>query len=177
MEQIVCFFVSIFMFSSLFATSAEALAEKQKSRIIKQNINSAGRDILNYIKNEDSQTIIDEEAYLKSIESMSNTGKIIGGIFYYNNCISVIKKEMNKYVIKSVNTDQMSERNRLNTINNFLSFLCNEKERRFIINISVENEEDHLTEEFFNKLRPNTIFIIAETEKNVIISGFELNIL
>jgi hypothetical protein len=41
----------------------------------------------------------------------------------------------------------------------------------------VENEEDHLTEEFFNKLRPNTIFIIAETEKNVIISGFELNIL
>ena len=61
MEQIVCFFVSIFMFSSLFATSAEALAEKQKSRIIKQNINSAGRDILNYIKNENSQTIISKK--------------------------------------------------------------------------------------------------------------------
>ena len=96
MKQVLCFFVSIFMFSSLFATSAEALAEKQKSRIIKQNINSAGRDILNYIKDDNGQIIIDEEAYLESIKSMNNTGKILGGIFYYNNCISVIKKEKNK---------------------------------------------------------------------------------
>ena len=176
MEQVLCFFVSIFMFSSLFATSAEALAEKQKSRIIKQNINSAGRDILNYIKDDNGQIIIDEEAYLESIKSMNNTGKILGGIFYYNNCISVIKKEKNKYILKRVNAGQMNERNRLNTINSFLAFLCNEKEQKFFINISVENEEDYLTEEFFNNLEQNKVFIVTKTKKNIIVSGFELKI-
>ena len=55
----------------------------------------------------------------------------------------------------------MNERNRLNTINSFLAFLCNEKEQKFFINISVENEEDYLTEEFFNNLERVVILFVV----------------
>ena len=80
MQQILCFFVSIFIFSSLFVSSVKPLGEKQKSREAKQNLNTAGREVVNHIEYDNGKFKINEETYLKSISSLNNSCEIIGAI-------------------------------------------------------------------------------------------------
>ena len=176
MQQVLCFFVAIFMFSSLFASSAKTLGEKQKIREAKQNLNTAGREIINHIENNNGEININEESYLKSIATLNNSCEIIGAIFNYEEYIAVAKKMENEVFIKKVFAKQMNESNRRNTVNTLLRFLFNEKEREIYLNIAIEEEGDFLNEELFNTMKKNTVFIVGVKEKNVIVSGFEMNL-
>lgn len=176
MQQILCFFVAIFMFSSLFATSAKALSEKQKYREAKQNLNTVGREIVNNIESNNGEVEINEKAYLKSMFSLDNSCEIIGAIFNYDEYIAVAKKTEREILVKKVYAKQMSQSNRRNTINFLLGFLFTENDREFYINIALEEEGDFLNEELFNKMKVNTAFIIGKKENNMIVSGFELNL-
>lgn len=176
MQQILCFFVAIFMFSSLFATSAKALSEKQKYREAKQNLNNVGREIVNYVESNNGEIEINETAYLKSMFSLNNSCEIVGAIFNYDEYITVVKKTEKEILVKKVYAKQMSQSNRRNTISSLLGFLFAEKDREFYINIVLEEEKDFLNEELFNKMKENTVFIIGKKGNNVIVSGFELNL-
>lgn len=92
MQQVICFFISVFLFSSLFVSSSGSLVEKHQSRIAKQDLNLSGRDIVNYVKINEGVMEIKEEEYLKNLENSIGIGNLVGGIFYYNNCITVVKK-------------------------------------------------------------------------------------
>lgn len=175
MQQILCFFVAIFMFSSLFATSAKALSEKQKYREAKQNLNTVGREVVNHIECDEDRIKINEESYLKSISSLDKSCEIIGAIFNYNDCIDVAKKKENEIIVKKVSAKQMNQRNRRNTVNSLLGFLFDEKDKEIYINIALEEDGDYLNNELFNKMKENTAFVIGIKESNVIVSGFELN--
>lgn len=171
MQQVICFFVSICMFSSLFVASANSLSEKQQSRIAKQNFNLSGRDIVNHINSDAELIKINEREYLNSIEKMIGKAKLIGGIFCYRDRLCVLKKEKEeKEVI--IDISLMNEFNKRNTINNLVNYLLEKEDIKADINMAVENEEDHLTETLFNKLEENTVFIIGKMGKNVILSGF-----
>lgn len=173
MGQLMGFLISIFMFASLFVSSADTLKNTQERRIIKQNMNLSGRSIINYIN--------DEISYLKNLETMNNMGDIVGGIFCYKDEIIIAKRQKKEYQLKTIKTANMDENNKVNTINNMLMFVCegnikNNNDIKTEINMAVENEEDYLTNVFFNKLKDNTIFIICQNGKDVIISGFQLNL-
>ena len=164
------------MFSSLFVTSADSLLEKQQSRIVKQNFNLAGRDIVNYVKGEDETIKINEREYLSSVEKMIGGGKLIGGIFCYKDRICVVKQGAGEKEI-IIDISLMNDVNKRNTINNLVNYLLEKDNVKTDINIAVENEEDCLTESLFNKLAENTVFIIGKMGKNVILSGFTVNVM
>lgn len=173
MGQLMGFFITIFMFASLFVSSADALIKTQERRIVKQNLNLSGRSIINYIN--------DEVSYLENLETMNNMGDIVGGIFCYKDEFIIAKRQKNEYELKTIKTENMDENNKINTINNMFMFVCegninNNKDIKTEINMAVENEEDYLTDVFFNKLKDNTIFIISKNGNDVIISGFQLNL-
>lgn len=174
MQQILCFFVSIFIFSSLFVSSVKPLGEKQKSREAKQNLNTAGREVVNHIEYDNGKFKINEETYLKSISSLNNSCEIIGAIFNYEECITVAKKKENEVIVKKVSAKQMNKSNRRNSVNSLLGFLFDEKDKEIYINIALEEEGDFFNEELFNKMKENTAFIIGLKESKVIVSGFEL---
>lgn len=175
MQQILCFFVAIFMFSSLFVSSTKILQEKQKSREAKQDLNIVGRELINHTEKNNGEIKIKEEAYLNSVSTLNNSCEIIGAIFNYEKNIVVAKKTENKILLKKVPTTQMSEENRKNTVNSLLGFLLFEKEKEILINIALENEKDFLMKELFNKMKKNTVFIIGMVGNKAIVSGFEFN--
>lgn len=176
MGQIVCFFVAIFMFATMFVSSADSLTDKQQTRIAKQNLNLSGREIINNTYFENGKIKINEIDYLKKTEQLNGMGEIIGGVFYYNNCIVAVKNNLGSYEYKKVNTEKMTDTNKRNTINNLIDYLLPKNDSKIVINMSVENEEDCFTEAFFNKPINNTVFIIGKMGEKIFLSGFMLNI-
>ena len=158
----------------MFVSSVKPLGEKQKSREAKQNLNTAGREVVNHIENDNGKFKINEETYLKSISSLNNSCEIIGAIFNYEECITVAKKKGNEVIVKKVSAKQMNKSNRRNSVNSLLGFLFDEKDKEIYINIALEEEGDFFNEELFNKMKENTAFIIGLKESKVIVSGFEL---
>lgn len=175
MQQVICFFISVFLFSSLFVSSSGSLVEKHQNRIAKQDLNLSGRDIVNYVKINEGVMVIKEEEYLKNLENSIGRGEVAGGIFYYNDCITVLKKNGENYIAKKINAASMNDINKRNTINNFVDYLLENKETQTTVNIAVENDVDYLTGELFNKIEENTVFVIGKMEKNVYLSGFVLS--
>ena len=47
--------------------------------------------------------VIKEEEYLKNLENSIGRGEVAGGIFYYNDCITVVKKNGENYIAKKIN--------------------------------------------------------------------------
>lgn len=175
MQQILCFFVAIFMFSFLFISSTKTLIEKQKSREAKQNLNTVGRELVNHAEEKDGRIKVDEKAYFEKVSSLNNSCEFVGAIFNYDDYIVAVKKNGNEILEKKVSAKQMNAENRRNTVNFLLRFLFQEKEREIFINIALENEADYLTKELFNKMEDNTVFIVGEVGDKIIVSGFELN--
>lgn len=174
MQQIISFFVAIFLFSTLFVSSVDVLLEKQHNRIAKQNLNLTGRDIVNHISYEEGRLRINEKEYLDNISNIIGTGEIIGGIFYYNDSICVLKKNGEQNQIK-IDSSLMNDNNKRNTINYLVDYLIEKDNTKIEVNIAVENEEDYLSEILFNKLKENTVFIIGKLGKNVFLSGFVMD--
>ena len=55
-----------------------------------------------------------------------------------------------------------------------LRFILDDRSEGLEINISSEGSNDYLTEELFNKLEENTVFIIGYEKNMVFLSGFIL---
>lgn len=175
MQQILCFFIAIFLFATLFVSSTDVLVEKQYCRIAKQNLNLSGKEIVNYIVYNEGKVEFDEQGYLNSLDRITNKEEIIGGIFYYKKTIYLFKKGGAKKEV-GIDTSFMNAANKRNTINNLLDYLLEKDEKKTVINMAVENEADYLTETLFNKLEENTVFIVEKMGKNVILSGFVVDV-
>ena len=102
MQQVICFFISVFLFSSLFVSSSGSLVEKHQNRIAKQDLNLSGRDIVNYVKINEGVMVIKEEEYLKNLENSIGRGEVAGGIFNYKDCITVVEKNVENYIAENI---------------------------------------------------------------------------
>lgn len=174
MQFLLAFFVSIFLFVSLFVTSIGNIVEKKEYRIAKQNLNLTGREIVNYISfDEEQKIVVHEESFLRSIAKSNNVGNILGGIFCYEDVISVIDLKFRDNSKISIPTISMNEENKVNTINNMVNFIISGIEN-YEINISLNDIEDIMKDEFFNKIEKNTFFIIGEIRDCIYISGFNI---
>lgn len=176
MQQLLGFFVSICLFAAAFAFSADAAVRQQNYRISKQNLNLTGREIINYIcQDSDSQLYIDENAFLQRILELDSSGDIIGCIFSYKDHISISKINLGNFLNWKIDTKNMKERNKINTINNMMHSLLSNIPEQFEINIWAEDSNDYYMEEFFNKLSDNTVYIIGYKSKKVFLSGFSID--
>ena len=173
MQQLIGYFISIFLFAGAFVSSAGILVERQEYRISKQNLNLIGRELINYIWiDSEKGKQIDENAVFERITELNHSGEILGCIFSYESNINVLKRSKEKITKQRIDTKNMYERNKINTINQMMSFILCDLSERFEINIASNDANDYLTEELFNRLAENTVFIIGYQNKNVFLSGF-----
>ncbi len=174
MQQLIGFFVSVFLFAGVFVSSVVSLGEQQNYRILKQNLNLLGREVINHIEKDPELGLrIDEAAFFQQIKARNPSGEIAGCIFSYKNSINVLKTDGGNLTWR-IGSKDMDERNKINTINNMMLFLLQDVSKRLEINIASEDTNDYLTEELFNKLGENTVFIVCTQDNKVFLSGFIL---
>ena len=175
MQQLLCFFVSIFLFAGAFLSSVSSLTARQQYRLSKQNLNLTGRELINHISiNLDGTICVDEAAMLECVSELHFPGKILGGIFAYKNRMAVLKMDDGAIVKREFSTQSMREQNKINTVNNMLRFILDDRSEGLEINIASEDSNDYLTGELFNKLEENTVFIVGYEKNMAFLSGFVL---
>ena len=175
MQLLLCFFVSIFLFAGAFLSSVSSLTARQQYRLSKQNLILTGRELVNHISmNLDGTVSLDEAAMLECVSELHFPGEILGGIFAYKNSMTVLKMDDGAIVKREFSTQSMREQNKINTVNNMLHFILDDRSEQMEINIASENSNDYLKGELFNKLAENTVFIIGHEKNMVFLSGFVL---
>ena len=173
MQQLMAFFLVIFMFAGTFAVSAGAIADRQGYRIAKQELNLLGREVVNHIR-KDSVLQVDAHAFLHQIATRGYQGEIIGCIFFYGKQIQVLKIKEGIISDRRIDVTELSERNRINTVNNMVNFLAEQDTERYEINIAAADSNDYLAEELFNRLQENTVFILGYHKNRILLSGFRI---
>lgn len=183
MQQLIAFFISVFLFASLFLSSIESISDRQQYRIAKQDLNLLGRDIVNFTYlDSDGNIVIDENNFLRNIINLNRFGDILGGIFFYEGNIRILKITGEDFFCRDISAVSMNEQNKINTVNQMLYFILgdtteiNGNSETTEINISVNNSNDYLVNELYNKLEENTFFIIGNRKGHVFLSGFVVNI-
>lgn len=181
MQQLYAFFISLFLFISLFVSSVGSITGRQNYRNAKRNLNLTGRGIINFTYFDSNGNLtVDEEGFLNDIATLNYSGDILGAIFYYNNQICVQKENRGEFVRQRFSAEKMSEENKINTINQMLYFILSDKYNlkagdSFEINIASDQNNDYIAEELFNKLEENTVFVVGYCKGHVFLSGFVLN--
>lgn len=177
MQQITAFLISIFLFAAAFAASASSMIDSSYRKNAKQDLNLIGRDIVNYTGIDSAGNIfINENTLYKEIKKLYYSGEIIGCIFVYHSKISVISDPIGAGTgSRYIDTGGMSDQNKVNIINGLLYSIIPDESRHFEINIALEDENDYMVKDFYNCLRDNTVFIIANERNKIIISGYVVN--
>ena len=68
----------------------------------------------------------------------------------------------------------MEERNKINIINQMVLFIAPELLSPISVNIAEHSSDDYLTEELFSYLPENAVFLIAEVQGKLFVSGFSV---
>ena len=174
------FFVSIGIFVTSFLTSISGVIGKSQYRIMKQNQNLVGREIVNHIKigkgdNMNINTIeIDEIGFLEEASENAFPLELAGGVFYYEESLCVIKKINDNFIKTDISISEMDENNIRNTINSMFNYIVDDNNRKYEINMAKEDEEDLYNSEFFNTLETNTVFVISKKDEKVCFAGYHL---
>ena len=175
MQQIVCFFVAAFLFVSASVTSSVSMAAGASRRAAKQNLNLIGRELVCYSNiNVQGELRIEEEAFFKTVRELYYHGTIPGCIFVYQDKMNVIKQEGERLVRLQISTAKMEERNKINIVNQMVLFIAPELLPPISVNIAEHSSEDYLTEELFSYLPENAVFLIAEAQGKLFVSGFSV---
>lgn len=175
MQQIVCFFVAAFLFVSASVTSSVSMAAGASRRAAKQNLNLIGRELVCHMdKSEQGEILIEEDAFFKTVQELYYNGTIPGCIFIYQNKMNVMKQEEDQLVRLQISTAGMEERNKINIVNQMVLFIAPELLSPISVNIAEHSSDDYLTEELFSYLPENAVFLIAEAQGKLFVSGFSV---
>jgi len=172
-HQIIVWMVMTFFCVILFISMVFGTNDSFERRNNKQNLNLAGREIVNHVyNNNDNKLIINETEYVASLNNLIKGDNFCGSIFVYKNYVCYINRNLEKSNIVYFN--EISDVSVIDKINFLLNDLI--KDDLLISKIEIGSlEKEMVYNSVFNSIDGVTVFLVMRTKKYYTVSGYSLS--
>lgn len=174
MYHVLLWVLSLFLSVAVFITTFTGISETADKRLLKQNINLVGKEIVNHVYEEDGDIHIREKQFVQAVSEQIRNDGFIGSLFIYDSyatAVDVSGEEAIPVFFSDKREEEISTQ-----INVLLRSILPSDGRHMGIRFQCNSEKDKDITFFSNLEEKPMIFLVLRGKKYYTVSGYSLKL-
>lgn len=173
MQHVISWLLFVAISCTLLVTNFQSFGLAAEKRMAKQELNLAGKQVVQYLSREEGDWKLDGKAFAQHLQNTLRQEGFLGIVVVYSDCIVGFDSLGEETKRLSYTDGQRS--NLPNMVNQVVNSLVNRSESALAVSIALQKEWTGMTDPFFSAIDGLSVFLLSRGGNYPVVSGYTLH--